>query len=142
MTETKITGLLFQLAELDVTGILIVYSGSGGDGQIDDIVYTTRELHKDPNMALSEIDSLDTYSQDTKHLIDLDADAYDLMYDFVMDKILKEPYSIPDWYRYDGGYGHVSLLVPSGQYEVINTIYITDTDITRHKGDLLSKTED
>ena len=121
MTENEMTGLLFKLAELDVTGILIVYSGSGGDGEIDDIVYTTKELHKDTDVALNQIDSLDTYSQDNKSLIDLDADAYDLIYDFVMNKILKN-WEIPNWYVGDGGYGHVALLIPSGQYEVINTI--------------------
>ena len=141
MTELEMTGLLFKLAELDVTGILIVYSGGGGDGEIDDIVYTTKELHKDIDVALNQIDSLDTYSQDNKSLIDLDADAYDLMYDFVMHKILKASWDIPDWYREEGGYGHVALLIPSGQYEVINTIYITETDTSRHEGDLLSKIE-
>lgn len=136
------TSLLVKLANYDVTGILIVYSGGSGDGEIDTIVYTTKELHKDVYVALNQIDSLDTYSQDNKSLIDLDTDAYDLMYDFVMHKILKAPSDIPDWYRDEGGYGHVALLIPSGQYEVTNTIYITDTDTSRHEGNLLSKIEE
>lgn len=142
MTETKITGLLFQLADFGITGILISYSGGGGDGQIDDIVYTTEELDKDPHKAFDEIDSVTMYTPSASSLSDLDVDVYDALYDFVMYKILRVPWDIPDWYGEEGGYGHVALLVPSGQYQIINTIYITDTDTSRHKGDLLSKTED
>ena len=77
------TSLLVKLANYDITGILIVYSGGSGDGQIDAIVYTTKELHKDVYVALNQIDSLDTYSQDNKSLFDLDDETYDLMYDFL-----------------------------------------------------------
>jgi len=141
MTEIEMTSLLVKLANYDITGILIVYSGGDGDGEIDAIVYTTKELHENVDVALNQIDSLDTYSQDNKSLIDLDAEAYDLIYDFVMNKILKEPWEIPNWYYEEGGYGHVALLIPSGQYEVTNTIYITETDTSRHEGNLLSKIE-
>lgn len=142
MTELEMTSLLVKLANYDITGILIVYSGGSGDGQIDAIVYTTKELHKDVYVALNQIDSLDTYSQDNKSLFDLDDETYDLMYDFVMLKILRDHSNIPDWVRHEGGYGHVALLIPSGQYEVTNTIYITETDTSRHEGNLLSKIEE
>jgi len=32
------------------------------------------------------------------------------------------------------------IKIPSGQYEINNTIYITDTEEFEHDGDLISKT--
>ena len=141
MTETYMTGLLFQLADLGVTGIMATYSGGGGDGQLDDVVYTTDKLDEDPKRAINEIDSIDLYTPRPNYLIDLDTELYDKMYDFLHNTIL-ESFDVPNWWRDDGGYGHISILIPSGQYTIVNTIYITDTDTSVHNGDLLSKTRD
>jgi hypothetical protein len=141
MTEIEMTSLLVNLANYDITGILITYTGGGGDGQIDDIVYTTEELNIDHHIALSRMDSIALYTPRAIRLIDLDLDLYNTLCSFVMDNILQTVDDLPDWYNDDGGYGTLSMLVPSGKYEIINTIYITETDTTRHEGDLLSKTE-
>lgn len=142
MTEIEMTGLLVKLANYDVTGILITYTGGGGDGQIDEIVYTTKELDKNSYTALNSIDSIEMYLPRAQKLIDLDLDLYNTLCSFVMDNILQTVDDLPDWYNDDGGYGTLSMLIPSGKYEIINTIYITDTDTTRHEGDLLSKIEE
>lgn len=142
MTEIEMTGLLVKLANYDITGILITYTGGGGDGQIDEIVYTTKELDKNSYTALNSIDSIEMYLPRAQKLIDLDLDLYNTLCSFVMDNILQTVDDLPDWYNDDGGYGTLSMLIPSGKYEIINTIYITDTDTTRHEGDLLSKIEE
>jgi hypothetical protein len=141
MTETKITGLLFKLADLGVTGLLVTYSGGGGDYQIDDIVYTVNKLDADDNRAINELDSISTYSPTALHLDDLDIDINSDLHDFVL-TILLYDYDIPNWVKDDGGYGAVSILIPSGKYRIVNTIYITETDTSIHSGNLLSKTED
>ena len=138
MTENDMTGHLLKLADLGVTGIMATYSGGGDSGAIDDLVYTTDKLDEDPDLALDEIDSIDTYTPTTNALIDLDSNIYDTLHDFLINVIL---HNVEDWWNNDGGYGKVSILVPSGQYKVNNTIYITNTEDYTHEGDLLSKTK-
>jgi hypothetical protein len=141
MTEMETTAVLLQLADHGITGILISYSGGGGDNQIDDIVYTKNKLSEDENRAINEIDSIDAYTPTAFHLQDIDIDTKDALEDFVM-SILLYSKDIPNWWKNDGGYGAVSILVPSGKYRIVNTIYITDSDTSIHSGNLLNKTEE
>lgn len=136
MTEMEITGLLVKLANEGITGILAVYSGGGDSGAIDDIVYTTEKLDEDPDYALDEIDSIETYTPEAMYLRALDQSLNDDLNDFLTEVILN---NIEDWWNEAGGYGKVSLLVPSGNYKVNNTIYITNTQDYQHEGNLLSK---
>jgi len=132
----EITGLLVKLANEGITGILAVYSGGGDSGAIDDIVYTTEKLDEDPDYALDEIDSIETYTPEAMYLRALDQSLNDNLNDFLTEVILHD---VEDWWNNDGGYGKVSILVPSGKYKVNNTIYITNTEDYQHEGDLLSK---
>jgi len=136
MTEMEITGLLVKLANEGITGILAVYSGGGDSGAIDDIVYTTEKLDEDPDYAFDEIDSIETYTPEAMYLRALDQSLNDDLNDFLTEVILN---NIEDWWNNDGGYGKVSLIVPSGKYKVNNTIYSTNTEDYQHEGDLLSK---
>lgn len=138
MTEMEVTSLLLKLGDLGVTGLLVTYSGGGGDYQIDDIIYTVNKLDADDDRAIDELDSISTYSPTALHLDDLDIDTHNDLHDFVL-TILLYDYDIPNWVKDDGGYGAVSILVPSGKYKVVNTIYITETDTSLHNGNLLSK---
>jgi len=140
MTELEMTGLLVKLANEGVTGILALYSGGGDSGAIDDIVYTTEKLDAyDDDYALDKIDSIDTYSPEAKYLRKLSYGLNDDLNEFLSRYILDD---IEDWWNNDGGYGKVSILVPSGKYKINNSIYITHTEDYTHEGDLLSKTEE
>ena len=132
MTENEMTGLLLKLADLGVTGIKIFYSGSGDSGDIDDVVYTrTKEA------SFDDINTLSSYGESSLYLKELDYDLKDEISDFASSKILDE---IEDWWNNDGGYGVMLIKIPSGQYEINNTIYVTDTEEFEHNGDLISKT--
>jgi len=132
MTENEMTGLLLQLADLGVTGIKIFYSGSGDSGDIDDVVYTTTK-----EVTFYDIMNLSNYGQeDTLYLATLDGELRDDLIDFANEKILN---NLEDWWNNDGGYGTMIIKIPSGQYEIANTIYITDTEEFGHDGDLISK---
>ena len=132
MTENEMTGLLFKLADLGVTGIKIFYSGSGDSGDIDDVVYTTTK-----EASFDDIMSLRNYGEeDTLYLQNLDGELRDELIDFANEKILN---NLEDWWNNDGGYGVMLIKIPSGQYEISNTIYITDTEEFGHDGDLISK---
>ncbi len=131
MTENEMTGLLLKLADLGVTGIKIFYSGGGDSGDIDDVVYTTTK-----KVTFYDIMNLSTYGEGILHLATLDGELRDDLIDFANEKILND---LEDWWNNDGGYGVMIIKIPSGQYEIHNTIYITDTEEFEHDGDLISK---
>jgi len=131
MTENEMTGLLLKLADLGVTGIKIFYSGSGDSGDIDDVVYTTTK-----EVSFYDIMNLSNYGEGILHLADLDGYLRDDLIDFANEKILND---LEDWWNNDGGYGVMLIKIPSGQYEITNTIYVTDTEEFEHDGDLISK---
>ena len=132
MTENEMTGLLLQLADLGVTGIKIFYSGSGDSGDIDDVVYTTTK-----EVNFNDINNLTNYGENALYLTNLDHDLKEEISDFADQKILND---IEDWWNNDGGYGVMLIKIPSGNYEINNIIYITDTEDFHHDGDLINKT--
>jgi len=119
------------LADLGVTGVKIFYSGSGDSGDIDDVVYTTTK-----EAAFNNIMNLSNYGECILYLADLDGELRDDLIDFANEKILND---LEDWWNNDGGYGVMIIKIPSGEYEITNTIYITDTEEFEHDGDLISK---
>ncbi len=125
------TGLLLKLADLGVTGIKIFYSGGGDSGDIDDVVYTTIK-----EAAFNNIMNLSNHGEDVLYLANLDGYLRDDLIDFANEKILN---NLEDWWNNDGGYGVMLIKIPSGQYEINNTIYVTDTEEFEHEGDLISK---
>jgi len=131
MNENEMTGLLLKLADLGVTGIKIFYSGGGDSGDIDDVIYTTTK-----EASFYDIMNLSTYGEGFLHLADLDGYLRDDLIDFANEKILND---LEDWWNNDGGYGVMLIKIPSGQYEINNTIYVTDTEEFGHDGDLISK---
>jgi len=131
MTENEMTGLLLKLADLGVTGIKIFYSGGGDSGDIDDVVYTTIK-----EAAFNNIMNLSNHGEDVLYLATLDGYLRDDLIDFANEKILND---LEDWWNNDGGYGVMIIKIPSGKYEIHNTIYVTDTEEFEHDGDLISK---
>ena len=131
MTENDMTGLLLQLADLGVTGIKIIYSGGGDSGAIDDIIYTTEEV-----INLEDLDDLDAYSENVLNLRDLSTSLYSDLEDFATSKLLDE---IEDWWNNEGGYGTVLITIPSGNYTINNSIYISNTEEFIHHGNLINK---
>jgi hypothetical protein len=131
MSENEMTGLLLKLADLGVTGIKIFYSGGGDSGDIDDVVYTTIK-----EAAFNNIMNLSNHGEDVLYLANLDGELKDELTDFANEKILND---LEDWWNNDGGYGVMLIKIPSGQYEINNTIYVTDTEEFEHEGDLISK---
>jgi len=131
MTENEMTGLLLKLADLGVTGIKIFYSGCGDSGDIDDIVYTTSK-----EAAFNNIMNLPSHGEDVLYLRNLNDELADKIKYFANEKILND---IEDWWNNDGGYGVMLIKIPSGQYEINNTIYVTNTEEFEHDGNLIDQ---
>ena len=125
------TGLLLKLADLGVTGIKIFYSGGGDSGALDDIVYTTKEI-----ADIEDINYLENYGEGVLKLSDLDSALSSDIENFAEEQILN---GIEDWWNNDGGYGVMLISIPSGNYKIDNTIYITNTEEYHHDGNLIDQ---
>jgi hypothetical protein len=134
MTENEMTGLLFKLADLGITGIKVHYDGGGDSGTIEWIGYTTEKCDTPEDVN----DNIDTWDNDS-NLADVDSDAYSLIEDFAQDKILED---IEDWWNNEGGFGDLCICIPSGKYSINNHIRITETEDYTHEGSLLEKAEE
>ena len=139
MNETMMTSLLIQLADLGVTGIQIYYEGSGDSGCIDEVLYTTDKLPENLEDAFDKIRSLSTWDEDAKYLRNLDSGLSSDIESFAEEKILD---SIEDWWNNEGGYGTMCILVPSGKYDVMNNVRITEIETFEHVGNLIDQTLD
>ena len=139
MNETMMTSLLIQLADLGVTGIQIYYEGSGDSGCIDEVLYTTDKLPENLEDAFDKIRSLSSWDEGAKYLRNLDSGLSSDIESFSEEKIL---YDVEDWWNNEGGYGTMCILVPSGKYDVMNNIRITEIETFEHVGNLIDQTLD
>lgn len=139
MNETMMTSLLIQLADLGVTGIQIYYEGSGDSGCIDQVLYTTDKLPENLEDAFDKIRCLNTWDEESKYLRDLHSGLSSDIESFAEEKILD---SIEDWWNNEGGYGTMCILVPSGKYDVMNNVRITEIETFEHVGNLIDQTLD
>jgi hypothetical protein len=131
MTELELTSLLFQLADLNVTGVKVKYDGSGDSGSIDWIGFT-KEPCETPEDVIDRVNDWDNEYT----LTNLDEDLYYQIESFAENKLLDD---IEDWWNNEGGYGDLCICVPSGKYVINNHVRIIETKDYFHDGDLLSK---
>lgn len=145
MTEIDLTGLLIKLAQHNITGIQVYYAGGGDSGSVENIIYTTEKLNEDDNLAYDELDELSRWPSSGSgklpagDLNELDSSLYSLVEDFASNTILD---NIEDWWNNEGGYGTLLILVPSGEYQVRNNVYVTHTENYLHDGKLTDHSRD
>lgn len=131
MTETEMTGLLLQLADLGVTGIRVHYEGSGDSGAIEDITYTTQKINDPSNI-------LDLIEWDSDEILnELNPVINDKIHDWVENKLLQD---IENWWDNEGGHGEVCICVPSGRYCIYNNVRIIEYEEYTHDGNVINKT--
>jgi hypothetical protein len=134
MTEIEMTSLLLKLANLGVTGIKVHYDGGGDSGAIEDISYTT-----EPCETPDDVDEKVEIGWGSEHnLADLDQEAYAAIEKFAY-KILDD---IEDWWNNEGGFGDLSICVPSGKYMIDNNVRYYETKDYQHEGSLIEKSAD
>ena len=129
MTELEVTSLLIKLADIGITGIMVRYDGAGDSGQIEEIQYCTKPID-----AVEDVE--DNVHFDSPELCVLSSDLKSRIEDFTYRKLLED---IEDWYNNEGGYGTVSIMVPSGNYWINNNIRIIDYEHYTHEGSLIEK---
>jgi len=130
MTEIDMTSLLLKLADLGVTGIKVTYEGGGDSGAIEYIGYTTKPCETPNDVE----DIVDAWSDPV--LSELDQAAHALIEGFAENTLLD---NIEDWWNNEGGYGELSICVPSGEYMINNNIRVTHSESYLHDGNLINK---
>lgn len=130
MTEMEMTGLLLKLTDLGVTGVKVSYEGGGDSGAVEWIGYTT-EPCETPNHVEDNIMAWDAPS-----LAELDSSAHTLIEDFATTKLLD---NIEDWWNNEGGYGELSICIPSGEYMISNNVRVVHSENYTHDGNLIKK---
>jgi len=130
MTESDITSLLLKLADLGVTGIKVTYEGGGDSGAVEWIGYTTKPCETPTDVE----DIVDAWSHPV--LSELDQAAHALIEGFAENTLLD---NIEDWWNNEGGYGELSICVPSGEYMINNNVRITHSESYLHDGNLINK---
>ena len=133
MTELEMTGFLIKLADYGITGVKVVYEGSGDSGAIEGIWYT-KESCLDPDDVDDNVD--DWGDED---LASLDQEIYKKLQDFAYHTLLND---IEDWYNNDGGFGRICICVPSGQYTTFNNVRIVSSEPYTHEGKLTDDSVD
>jgi hypothetical protein len=118
----NIAKAMMHLEDLGVKKVIVKYSGGGDSGQIDEILFSKTE-DDDENDG-------EDIGVNKEVLEIIEAKAYRLL----------NP--IEDWYNNDGGYGTVIIQVPTGEYNIENNIYITETETYEHDGKLEDLTEE
>lgn len=115
--EGKITlvGAMMYLQDNGIFQINIRYSGEGDSGAIDAI-----EFYDNNN---TEVD------------INCDTDVNNFIENLAYSKLN----GIEDWYNNDGGYGNMTIEIPSGEFTINNNIRITDYEVYTHEGQLESE---
>jgi len=134
MTENEMTGLLLKLADLGVTGIKVKYDGGGDSGAIEWIGYTNKPCETPEDVD----DDVEDWGYEWK-LSKISADAYTAIEEFAQNKLLDK---IEDWWNNEGGWGELSICVPSGKYIINNHIRITESEDYFHDGSLLDKADE
>jgi hypothetical protein len=134
MTEIEMTSLLLKLANLGVTGIKVKYDGGGDSGAIEWIGYTTEKCDTPEDVHDHIIDW-----ENDSNLAELDSSAYSLIEEFAEEKILND---IEDWWNNEGGFGDLSICVPSGKYMIDNNVRYYETKDYQHEGSLIEKSAD
>ena len=132
MTEMEMTGLLFKLADIGITGIKVHYDGGGDSGVIENIAYT-----RHPCETPDDVDENTESWQPDLNLADtLDTETYMAVESFMYQNLLED---IEDWYNNEGGFGDVSIHIPSGKYIIDNHIRYYETKDYQHEGNLMNK---
>jgi hypothetical protein len=133
MTEIDMTGLLIKLANLGVTGIKVKYDGGGDSGAIEWIGYTTEKCDTPGEVS----DNINDWDNDY-NLEQLDSILYHEIHHFADNKLLND---IEDWWNNEGGFGELSICVPSGEYMISNNVRVTHSENYMHDGNLFKSTE-
>ena len=134
--EEILTALMFKLNEYGITGIQVLYEGSGDEGYIERIAFT-QEIVKKPYDLNDVIDDPWNTKYELNNIVPDIASAITSNIDDLISELLLN--DIEDWWNNDGGFGTVNMLVPSGEYEIVNNVRRIETDCYTHEDKIFNK---
>ena len=130
-TEKQFMELMLNLSTRGIKAINVYYEGSGDSGAIDSVTATIDESKaqswiEDPENAYH-------YSNDGD-IVPLTELEHQIIQDMSYEYILN---NIGDWYNNDGGFGNITIEVPSGKYNCSNNMRITQVETESVEGNFL-----
>lgn len=135
MSELESMGLLLKIAQYDITGIKLDYSGDEKHPGVDAMCFTkTKDIL--PEAIHHEIDCWNSPSQNFYVLGDDGAELYT-----GIEKYFDENFAHminSDWCG-EGGYGSVSISIPSGLFYIKSVVRVMDTTDHQYRGEMIKK---
>jgi len=119
--KLNLIGVMTYLGDLGFNRIQINYSGGGDSGCLDTIMYLKPEDNEEDisHYELSEKQK-ETLNESVRNFID------DLAWTKLND--------IEDWWNNDGGFGVMTIAIPSGEFTIENNTYYQITETYEHEG--------
>lgn len=104
---------LLKLHDLGIKVIKAEYHGGGDSGGIEDWA---------------------VYGDEDKNILITNTELTDLVIEELESIVHDKLNTIEDWWNNDGGWGHIIIKVPSGEYHIENNIYYTESEMFPHEG--------
>jgi hypothetical protein len=119
--EINLVGVMTYLGDLGFNRVQINYSGGGDSGAIDTIIYLKPE-------DIAEDISHYELNEEQKETLN------ETVRNFVEDIAWKRLNDIEDWWNNDGGFGVMTIDIPSGEFTIENNTYYQMTETYNHDG--------
>ena len=119
--KLNIIGVMTYLSDLGFNRVQINYSGGGDSGCLDTIAYLKPEDNEE------EISYYDL-SEKQKETLN------ESVRNFIDDMAWTKLNDIEDWWNNDGGFGVMTIDIPSGEFTIENNTYYQMTETYNHQG--------
>jgi len=130
-TEKQFMELMLNLSTRGIKAINVYYEGSGDSGAIDSVTATIDESKA--QSWIEDPENASHYSKDGD-IVPLTELEHQIIQDMSYEYILN---NIGDWYNNDGGFGNITIEVPSGKYNCSNNMRITQVETESVEGNFL-----
>jgi len=125
--ETSKQEKISELVENNVGFLLVIYSGGGDSGAIDEIQLVSSDCkHAHEQFHANALET--TWSKE------FNLSAYESDVNFIEDIAYGHLNNVEDWCNNDGGFGSMLIELPSLRFINLNTVQYTETDSYNHSG--------
>jgi len=119
--KINLVGVMTYLGDLGFNRVQINYSGGGDSGAIDTIMYLKLEDNAE-NISHYELneEQRDNLNETVRNFVD------EMAWSKLND--------VEDWWNNDGGFGVMTINIPSGEFTIENHTYYQMTETYEHEG--------
>jgi hypothetical protein len=119
--KLNLVGVMTYLGDLGFNRVQINYSGGGDSGAIDTIMYLKPE---------DKAEDISHYELNEEQKDNLN----ETVRNFVDEMAWSKLNDVEDWWNNDGGFGVMTIAIPSGKFTIENHTYYQMTETYEHEG--------